>query len=187
MKNIVKAILSILTAAFLIILSIIASAATIAVAPIYFLCVLVFYCAELCAELADAVVAWTKDSIGVAHSKEVVFRIELDSPDGIKLSDIANGKSVEYNGVDLRGVLQYARSITDEHDSSSCYATPVLLVSSSGQRFLCHERTVYPVQPPIKRPAHLFPPRKKTSPLYYTCIKIGMLPQMIRVPFGRLF
>lgn len=171
MKNIVKAILSILTAAFLIILSIIASAATIAVAPIYFLCVLVFYCAELCAELANAVVAWTKDSIGVAHSKEVVFRIEPDSPDGIKLSDIANGKSVEYNGVDLRGVLQYARSITDEHDSSSCYATPVLLVSSSGQRFLCHERTVYPVQPPIKRPAHLFPPRKKTSSLYYTCMQ----------------
>ena len=169
MKNIVKAILSIFAAAFLIALCIVMNAAVITMLPIYFLCALVFHGAALCAALTKGVMALARYSIGLTHNKEVVFRIEPGNPGGIKLSAITSGKCVEYNGVDLRGVLQYARSATGEHGSPiRYYTTPVLLVSGSGQHFLCYGRTVYPVQSPIERPVYLFPLRRKTSPLYYT-------------------
>ncbi|AXW84008.1 hypothetical protein F0Q53_00095 [Anaplasma marginale] len=170
MNNIVKATVSILTAAFLITLSFVANTVAAAIlVPIYFMCALVFYCFELCLALTKSSIDWLRDSIGVAHNKEVAFRIEPDSPNGIKLGDIASGRCNEYNGVNLRDLLRYAyyHKATGKYIFPSS-AEPVILVSGSNQHFLGRGDTVYPVQPLMSKPASLFPPRRKTSPLSYT-------------------
>ncbi len=170
MNNIVKATVSILTAAFLITLSFVANTVAAAIlVPICFMCALVFYCFELCLALTKSSINWLRDSVGFAHNKEIAFRIEPDSPNGIKLDDIASGRCNEYNGVNLQDLLvRYAHY----HEAEGKYifpqsAEPVILVSGSNQHFLGCGDTVYPVQPLMNKPASLFPPRRKTSPLSY--------------------
>ncbi|ASI47634.1 hypothetical protein AOV_01885 [Anaplasma ovis str. Haibei] len=154
MKKVAKVILSVLTVALLLALCLVIGAMSAATVHIHLLCSLILYSFGWCVTLTKNAIAWAKDNIGFAHNKEVVFRIEPDSPNGIKLSDIADGQCSEYNGVNLQGVLQYAICNNGTGARAFPNNTPMCFVSS-GRHFLGCGNIIYPVQPPIKRPARL--------------------------------
>ncbi|WP_148207713.1 hypothetical protein [Anaplasma centrale] len=79
--------------------------------------------------------------------KSVVFEIDKDSPDGIKLRDIAGGACSEYKGSDLRGVLQHA--VRDQETGEYLFpedGAPACFASRSGSLFYGHNDTLYPVR-----------------------------------------
>ncbi|WP_447581994.1 hypothetical protein [Anaplasma marginale] len=161
MKKVAKVILSVLTTACLLALCLVVGTVYAVTVPVYFLCALVLGSFAGCVALTKSAIAWARDSVGLPHNKEVVFRIEPDSPNGIKLSDIASGRCSEYKGVDLRDALrEYA--FIDQGKGKYVFPAknPVCFVSNSGQHFLGHLDTIYPVRLPTARPAHLFPPKK---------------------------
>ncbi|ACZ49314.1 hypothetical protein ACIS_00760 [Anaplasma centrale str. Israel] len=160
MKNLTQAILSIFTVALLLAVCAVAGAVAVVLAPICFLCALAIYGFNLSADRVRRAMYNTENALGLPHNKKVMFGVEQDGADGIKLCDIANGQCSEYKGTALRDVLQHATYDAEKEEYFFPSEDPALLVSGSGQHFFGYGRAVYPVQPPASRPAYLFPPQR---------------------------
>ncbi|AXW84541.1 hypothetical protein F0Q53_00080 [Anaplasma marginale] len=147
MKNTAIAVLLILASMFLLVLCCIVGAVSAIVMPIYFMCKLACYLFKsFVAPVAQQGITTVKVLAGLPYPKEVVFEIDQDLPEGIKLSDIADGQRSEYKGVDLRDVLQY--TVYDRETKVRVFqdSTPTCLISSSGRYFFGYGDTLYSVQ-----------------------------------------
>ncbi|MFV9878241.1 MAG: hypothetical protein AB8U40_03010 [Anaplasma ovis] len=91
--------------------------------------------------------ARVKENFCIPRRKLVAFKIDKDSPNGIKLRDISSGACSTYEGTDLRGILQHATydEGAGEHffpgDALACFES-----SHSERLFYGHNDTLYPVQ-----------------------------------------
>lgn len=147
MKNTISAVFLILASMFLLVLCCIVGIMSAIVMPIYFLSKLACYLfTSFVTPIAKQGITVVKMLTGLPYPKEVVFEIDQDLPDGIKLSDIANEQCSEYKGVDLRDVLQYTIYNRETKMRTFPENTPTCLVSSSGQYFFGHGDTLYSVR-----------------------------------------
>ena len=147
MKNKINAVFLILASMFSLMLCCTVGIIFAIVMPIYFLCKLVCYLFKsFVAPIAEQGITVVKMLTGLPYSKEVVFEIDQDLPDGIKLSDIANGQCSEYKGIDLRDVLQYTVYNRETKMRAFPEDTPTCLVSGSGQYFFGYGDTLYSVR-----------------------------------------
>ncbi|WP_010264322.1 hypothetical protein [Anaplasma marginale] len=148
MKNIAKTVAYTLVFASLLALCCAVVAIILVSLPIVAACVIAcYFMYSLLMPAIRSAAAKIKESCFIPYRQLIVFGIDEDSPNGIKLRDIANSTCSEYQGIDLRGVLQHATHAesADEYffpgDELACFES-----SSPERLFYGYNDTLYPVR-----------------------------------------